>query len=414
MSFFPFLRENARWLAGGFLLTFFASYGQNFYVALSSGGIREDLALSHGEFGGLYMFATLASAATIPFAGRLADRMPIERYAALVILGLGACMLLLANAWSAAIVFIAIAGLRMFGQGLMNQTAMTAMGRWFSLNRGKAMSTAALGHQFAESVMPISFVAFAAFAGWRGAWMINAVFFILIVLPAVFLLTRKPREQSAAEAGYRDEGRQWASGEMLRDPLFWLLLPGLIAPSLIGTTVFFHQVYLTELRGWSLAQFAGSTPVLSVFAVAATFATGFVTDRFHSPVMLPVMLAAMAVATLALGTISSTVAILVFMAGMGVAFGVYSVVLGAIWPELYGTRHLGAVKSLVTAIMVFASAIGPGLSGWLIDAGVSLPVMIQTMAGYAAVAAVLVLFAEPVARKRAAVRKSIPVQVAVP
>jgi len=102
------------------------------------------------------------------------------------------------------------------------------------------------------------------------------------------------------------------------------------------------------------------------------------------------------------------------MAGMGVAFGVYSVVLGAIWPELYGTRHLGAVKSLVTAIMVFASAIGPGLSGWLIDAGVSLPVMIQTMAGYAAVAAVLVLFAEPVARKRAAVRKSIPVQVAVP
>ena len=168
------------------------------------------------------------------------------------------------------------------------------------------------------------------------------------------------------------------------------------------------------LRGWSLAQFAGSTPVLSVFAVAATFATGFVTDRFHSTVMLPVMLAAMAVATLALGTISSTVAILVFMAGMGVAFGVYSVVLGAIWPELYGTRHLGAVKSLVTAIMVFASAIGPGLSGWLIDAGVSLPVMIQTMAGYAAVAAVLVLFAEPVARKRAAVRKSIPVEVAAP
>jgi NAD+ synthetase len=89
MSFFPFLRDNSRWLAGGFLLTFFASYGQNFYVALSSGGIREDLALSHGEFGGLYMFATLASAATIPFAGRLADKMPIERYAALVLLGLG-------------------------------------------------------------------------------------------------------------------------------------------------------------------------------------------------------------------------------------------------------------------------------------------------------------------------------------
>ncbi|MAS06419.1 MAG: MFS transporter [Ahrensia sp.] len=414
MRMFPFLRENARWLAGGFLLTFFASYGQNFYVALSSGGIREDLGLSHGEFGGLYMFATLASAAAIPFAGRFADTMPIERYAGLVILGLGACMLLLANAWSAVTVFVAIAGLRMFGQGLMNQTAMTAIGRWFSLNRGKAMSTAALGHQFSESVMPISFVALAAFAGWREAWMMNAALFILIVLPAVFLLMRKPRAQSAAEAEYRDEGRQWASGEMLRDPLFWLLMPGLIAPSLIGTTVFFHQVYLTELRGWALAQFAGATPVLSVFAVVATFATGVVTDRFHSAVMLPVMLVAMAVATLALGVMSSAYAILIFMAGMGVAFGVYSVVFGAIWPELYGTRHLGAVKSLVTAIMVFVSAIGPGLSGWLIDAGVSLPSMIETMAIYAAVSAVLVAFAEPAARRRAAVRKSIPVDAAIP
>lgn len=411
---FPFLRENSRWLTGGFLLTFFASYGQNFYVALSSGGIREDLGLSHGEFGGLYMFATLASAAAIPFAGRLADSMSIERYAALVILGLGACMLLLAHAWSAVTVFIAIAGLRMFGQGLMNQTAMTAIGRWFSLNRGKAMSTAALGHQFSESVMPISFVALAALAGWRGAWMMNAAFFVLIILPAVFLLMSKPREQSATEAGYRDEGHQWTSGDMLRDPLFWLLMPGLIAPSLIGTTVFFHQVYLTELRGWALAQFAGSTPILSVFAVAATFITGYATDRFHSSVMLPVMLVAMAIATLTLANVPSALAILIFMAGMGVAFGVYSVVFGAIWPELYGTRHLGAVKSLVTAIMVFVSALGPGVSGWLIDHDVPLPSMIQAMGVYAAVAAVLVLFAEPAARRRAAARKSIPVEAAIP
>ena len=58
-----FLRENARWLAGGFLLTLFSSYGQTFYIALSSGGIRGELGLSHGDFGWLYMFATLASAA---------------------------------------------------------------------------------------------------------------------------------------------------------------------------------------------------------------------------------------------------------------------------------------------------------------------------------------------------------------
>ena len=162
MPFIHFLRDNARWLAGGFLLTLFSSYGQTFYIALSSGGIREELGLSHGDFGWIYMLATLASAATIPFTGKLIDSMRIERYAIFVIVGLALSMLLLAHAHHVAILFIAIAALRMFGQGLMGHTAMTAMGRWFTLTRGKAVSTAALGHQLGESVMPISFVALAA------------------------------------------------------------------------------------------------------------------------------------------------------------------------------------------------------------------------------------------------------------
>ena len=388
MRFLAFLRDNSRWLAGGFLLCLFSSHGQTFYIALSSGGIREELGLSHGDFGWIYMFATLASAASIPFTGRLADTMRTERYVIFVITGLGLSMLLLAHARHVAVLFVAVAALRMFGQGLMSHAAMTAMGRWFTLTRGRAVSTAALGHQVGESVMPISFVALAAMFGWRDSWSLNAGFVLLCVLPAVYMLMRTPRAPHPSEKNAMAEGRQWTRGEVLRDPFFWPLIAVLLAPPVIGTVVFFHQVYLTELRGWALGQFAGATPVLSVTAVALTFLSGQVIDRYHASVLLPAMLIFTAIANLGIAFIPEAWAILIFMAFMGGAFGIYATVFGAIWPELYGTRHLGAVKSAVTSIMVFSTAIGPGLSGWLIDLGVSYPSVIAVMGLYALLAAV--------------------------
>ena len=59
-----FLRNNARWIAGGFLLTFFSSFGQTFFIGLSGEELRAKFDLTDGEFGLTYMVATLASAIT--------------------------------------------------------------------------------------------------------------------------------------------------------------------------------------------------------------------------------------------------------------------------------------------------------------------------------------------------------------
>ena len=53
------------------------------------------------------------------------------------------------------------------------------------------------------------------------------------------------------------------------------------------------------------------------------------------------------------------------------------------WAELYGVRHIGAIKSLVSATMVFASALGPPFMGVLIDAGVGMDVICLIFAAYA-------------------------------
>jgi MFS family permease len=73
--------------------------------------------------------------------------------------------------------------------------------------------------------------------------------------------------------------------------------------------------------------------------------------------------------------------------------GAGSAVLGAFWPEYYGTRHLGAIRSVATSLMVFATALGPVITGALIDAGVDYDRQLQGMALIALGSAALLHFA---------------------
>ncbi len=77
-----FILANGRWLGGAFLLCLCSSFGQTFFISLSGGDIRRELGLSHGDFGLLYMLATLASAVTLPFLGRAIDRFSTRYVAA--------------------------------------------------------------------------------------------------------------------------------------------------------------------------------------------------------------------------------------------------------------------------------------------------------------------------------------------
>ena len=48
---FEFLKSNFRWIAGGFLLTYFSSFGQTFFISASISEWQTAFDLSHGEIG---------------------------------------------------------------------------------------------------------------------------------------------------------------------------------------------------------------------------------------------------------------------------------------------------------------------------------------------------------------------------
>ena len=142
MSFFSFLRENFRWVFAGFLLCLFSAFGQTYFIALSGGEIRAEYGLSNGEFGGLYMGATLASAMVLPFVGRIVDYLSVSRTVAITVPMLALACILMATSSGVVMLGLTLFLLRLFGQGMMTHISLTAMGRWFTGQRGRAVSLA--------------------------------------------------------------------------------------------------------------------------------------------------------------------------------------------------------------------------------------------------------------------------------
>lgn len=378
-----FLRDNARWVAGGFLLTLFSSFGQTYFISLSAGDIRAEYGLSHGGFGTLYMIATLASAATLPQLGKIVDRISVASTVALAapVLAL-ACVLM---AWSSSLMLLVLSIylLRLFGQGMFTHIAMTAMGRWFAAQRGRAISLASIGVNFGEALFPISFVGVAALIGWRGSWLVAASVLLLVALPLIYSLLKVERTpQSVVQDPSRPAAREWTRGEVVRDPLFWASLSGVLAPPFIGTTIFFHQVYLSELRGWGPSVFAASFAIMSSMTILFALIAGQLVDRFSAIRLLPSFLVPLSLSCFVLAYTDAPWGAYAFMALMGISYGFSSTLFGALWPELYGSKHLGGIRSLIVAFMVFATAMGPGLTGALIDAGISYPGQIAAMGVY--------------------------------
>ncbi len=390
-----FLRQNARWIAGGFLLTYFSSFGQTFFVSASIAEWQAAFDLSHGEIGRLYMFATLASAMCLPFVGRLVDIIPEHKTILIVVPILAGATLLAAYAPSVVVLVIAIFLLRLFGQGMMTHIALTATGRWYAAQRGRAVSLVVLGHQGGEATLPLLFATVSIAFGYQAGWVAGALALLLIGLPFACWAYSKPRVPGQAEidADNAASVRHWTRGEVLRDPIFWVLLTGVLAPPFIGTTIFYHQDYMTTVNNWPDAFYAQTLTILALTTVVFALVCGALIDRFRATRILPFFLLPMAATCLVLGSSGSAETLIVAMVLLGVSYGFSSTLLGSLWPEVYGTRHLGAIRSVIVAAMVLSTAAGPGITGTLIDNGVELTTQFSWLGLYCLAAALSMGFA---------------------
>ena len=130
-------------------------------------------------------------------------------------------------------------------------------------------------------------------------------------------------------------------------------------------------------------------PLYTVTSVVSTFVSGWAIDRFGVTRVTPVQMLPFAL-SFAVLAFADTIA----MAGVGlmifgVGQGMQATATSVFWAEFYGTRYIGSIKAVGAALMVFGSAIGPGVTGLFIDLGVDFPQQMIPIAIYYAVAAIM-------------------------
>ena len=376
----------------GFIFTFFSSFGQSYFLGLFNSSIRETLSITHGQFGTIYASATLCSSLLLIWVGKKIDDVNILKFAFFVIILLSFACFFFSKISSVLLLFVAIFLMRFSGQGLMSHTASTTISRYFTKTRGKALSISWFGLSSAEFIMPVLMVYLLTIISWQNLWVIFSIT-VLIFLPIVsFLLIKNlnlDSRESKDENIKDEEIKQWKRIEVIKDYRFYIISLNMLAMPWIFTGFAVFQSFVQTSKGWGPYTIAQSFMSYSIFSVLTLFLSGYLIDKFTSRKLLIFMNIPLLLSAIVLFFFDTPIIAFVFLGLVGISNGFANILGSSTWAELYGVKHIGSIKALTTALMVFATAFGTALYGFLIDIGFTIEEIVAVSGTYISISLIL-------------------------
>ena len=376
----------------GFIFTFFSSFGQSYFLGLFNSSIRETLSITHGQFGTIYASATLCSSLLLIWVGKKIDDVNIFKFAFFVIVLLSFACFFFSKISSVLLLFIAIFLMRFSGQGLMSHTASTTISRYFTKTRGKALSISWFGLSSAEFIMPVIMVYLLTIISWQNLWVIFSII-VLIFLPIVSFSLIKNLNLNSRESqdeNIKDEEiKQWKRIEVIKDYRFYIISLNMLAMPWIFTGFAVFQSFVQTSKGWGPYTIAQSFMSYSIFSVLTLFLSGYLIDKFTSRKLLIFMNIPLLLSAIVLFFFDTPIIAFVFLGLVGISNGFANILGSSTWAELYGVKHIGSIKALTTALMVFATAFGTALYGFLIDIGFTIEEIVAVSGTYISISLIL-------------------------
>lgn len=386
MGYWKLLLKHPRTLAYGFTLAFFSGLGQTHFIALFNPTIMDTYSLSHSQYGSLYSLITLLSGFLITFVGPMIDKYDLRFFALLTGLGLMMSQTFLAMESSYFTLALGLFGLRFFGQGLCSSLSSISIARYFEVQRGTALSISQLGFPVFEGLVT-------PFFGWLILyWSFSQISWFLVLfvgfvfLPLGYLLTlglpqfnKVPATAVHTTVVSEEATKHWTRKEVLYDKTLYLLLPQTLMPPFALTGLFFHQSALADSKGWSLTLMASGLFFFALGRILNTFVTGPLVDKWQAFRLFPYYQLPLSFGFLLLSQGQSLwiPGFSFFLFGLTVGSG--GPIKSAIWAELYGVRHLGAIKSLFATFMILSTALSPALFGWIIDSNGGVTILLLSL-----------------------------------
>ena len=359
----------------GFIFTFFSSFGQSFFLGLFNAPLRNELSITHGQFGTIYASATIFSSLLLIWIGKKIDEYKLLYYSLFVVITLSISALFFSFINSIYFLAIAIFLMRFSGQGLMSHTSTTAISRFFEKSRGKALSTIWFGLSSAEFLLPVLVTYLLLFFSWRIIWQGIAIV-IIIFLPIIIfkcIKTIKLNSREKKKVAFKNNKiKNWKRSQVIKDFKFYIVSLNMLAGPWIITGIFVYQSFISDSKFWSDYAIPKAFMIYSLTSIISLIVSGFLVDKFNSRKLLPIINIPLLLSMVTLYFLKSEISAYIFLGLIGVSNGLANVLGSSTWAEIYGVKYIGSIRALTTAFMVFSTAFGTALFGLLIDSNFSI------------------------------------------
>ena len=368
-----FFLNDPKMLIYGFMIIFFGSYGQTFFIALFNDDIKNYYSLTDGQFGLIYALSTTLSSLLLINVAKLIDFIDLRIYSIIITTGLIiTCISIYILPFNIFYLVIIILSLRFFGQGAMTHAGITSLTRYFGKDRGKAISFGNLGGMIGVMFLPIIVVYFKNFFSFREIWLFSSISLVIFLPILYIILNNQKQRQKKFKESIQGSFKKWKTIDVIKNKKFLTYLPITTFFSFIGTGLMFHQIFIFSQKGWTIDMLGVGFIFLGAFSILGLIIGGPLIDMLNPQKAILYLLLPIFLAILILLAFDSFIFLLIYMSLYGFNLGISSPFTGSLWAEIFGLESLGTVKALFHALVVFASALSPVVFGYVIDWGYGL------------------------------------------
>ena len=366
-EYLDLIRNYPRYVGYGILHMFFSYPGQSLFIGMFSGNFVKEFGLTNAGYAEIYSVCTIISAVLLTVTGGVIDKIKLRHFSIVNGVGLGLICILLSFASNYVMLIVGIIGIRLCGQGIMPHISSTSVARYFEKERGKAMAMASLGMPIAEILIPGAIAYCIAAFDWKVTLQLIGFSVFVLFIPLSVMMVGKNDEFQTVQKKNSNNKKALSRKDVLKDRFVYFVAPLSVTCPFILTGFFIHQGQLSASFSWEPWWLASAIGAYGMTRLFIPFFAGYIIDRFSGKQLfilhvLPFILGLASVAIL-----NNVYTIHFFLITTGVSVGMGAISKNAMWAEVYGVEHLGAIKSMMTTLVIFATAIGPIFLGALID-----------------------------------------------
>ena len=367
--------------------------------------LMADLALDRVVYAQLNLWATLIGAAGALGIGYAIDRIGSRVVLTGVLAALGIVVCLMSATRSIAGLAVWITLTRALGQSALSVASLAIVGQWFvkRIDSAMAIYSVAISVGFMAAFPLVGYLVQAW--GWRGAWFAVGGVIAAVLAPLSAVIVRRTPESVGllpdgagtsektagtvrpADAGLA--GYSWT--EALAMPSFWVFALGTALYGLVASGIGLFNESILAQRGFGPNVYYQTLAVTAMTALAGNFAGGWLARTVPLGRLMAASQITLAGGLVALPHVSTMPHVIGWAVAMGLGGGLVMVLFFSVWGRVFGRRHLGRIQGSAQALTVIASAVGPLLLAWCLEATGSYAAIFYVLAGVIAIVAIAAL-----------------------